>query len=108
MKNNLRMLGANIAFVAVACLLILTSARVAFSADDAIVVTVSLPGKSAIAFTAADLSKLPRTTATLERDGEKVPYEGVLLYDLLLKAYGVPAGKPLPINALRSELGTRD
>ena len=55
-----------------------------------------------MAFTTSDLAQLPRTTATLERDGEQIAYEGVLLYDLILKTYGLPAGKPLPVNSKAS------
>jgi len=36
--------------------------------------------------TAADLAKMPRTTATLTADGTTTTYEGVLLYDILVKA----------------------
>jgi DMSO/TMAO reductase YedYZ molybdopterin-dependent catalytic subunit len=36
--------------------------------------------------TAEDLAKMPRTTATLTADGTTVSYEGVLLYDILVKA----------------------
>jgi hypothetical protein len=52
--------------------------------------------KSPLALTAADLAKMPRTTASFERDGKVAIYEGVLLYDILLKAFDVPAGKGLP------------
>jgi DMSO/TMAO reductase YedYZ molybdopterin-dependent catalytic subunit len=36
--------------------------------------------------TAADLDKMPRATATLTADGTTTTYEGVLLYDILVKA----------------------
>jgi DMSO/TMAO reductase YedYZ molybdopterin-dependent catalytic subunit len=39
-----------------------------------------------LTLTAADLAKLPRSTATLTSDGGTTTYEGVLLYDLLAKA----------------------
>ena len=39
-----------------------------------------------LALTAEDLAKMPRTTATLTADGTTTTYEGVLLYDILVKA----------------------
>lgn len=39
-----------------------------------------------LALTAEDLDKMPRATATLAADGNTTTYEGVLLYDLLVKA----------------------
>jgi hypothetical protein len=38
---------------------------------------------------------------------ETSTYEGVLLYDILLRAYGLPPGKTVPVNAKTSYiLGT--
>lgn len=46
-----------------------------------------------LTLTAADLDRMPRTSVALtQEDGKTVSYEGVLLYDLLVKA-GVPFGK---------------
>jgi DMSO/TMAO reductase YedYZ molybdopterin-dependent catalytic subunit len=39
-----------------------------------------------LALTAEDLAKMPRATATLTADGTTTTYEGVLLYDILVKA----------------------
>jgi hypothetical protein len=39
-----------------------------------------------LSLTADDLDKMPRTTATLTADGNTTTYEGVLLYDVLVKA----------------------
>src|SRR5580698_8595977 len=39
-----------------------------------------------LALTADDLDKMPRATATLTADGNTTTYEGVLLYDILVKA----------------------
>ncbi|HEX4322932.1 MAG TPA: molybdopterin-dependent oxidoreductase [Acidobacteriaceae bacterium] len=39
-----------------------------------------------LSLTAEDLDKMPRTTATLTSDGSATTYEGVLLYDILVKA----------------------
>jgi hypothetical protein len=39
-----------------------------------------------LALTAEDLDKMPRATATLTADGNTTTYEGVLLYDILVKA----------------------
>jgi hypothetical protein len=68
--------------------------------DDARVLLTIEAGSNVLAtYTAADLAAMPRTATTVDRDGEEVTYEGVLLYELLLRAYGVPAGKGLPVNA---------
>jgi hypothetical protein len=66
------------------------------AADDPVLLHVEGDVKTPLALTAADLAKLPRTTAPFERDGEVSTYEGVLLYDILLKAFDVPPGKGLP------------
>ena len=52
-----------------------------------------------LSLTADDLAKLPRATATLSADGTTTTYEGVLLYDILVKAgwqfgHGM-TGKPM-------------
>ena len=52
-----------------------------------------------LSLTADDLEKLPRTTATLSADGTTTTYEGVLLYDILVRAgwqfgHGM-TGKPM-------------
>lgn len=52
-----------------------------------------------LSLTAEDLAKLPRSAATLTSDGTTTTYEGVLLYDLLVKAgwqfgHGM-TGKPM-------------
>ncbi len=39
-----------------------------------------------LTLTAEELDKMPRATATLTADGTTTTYEGVLLYDLLVKA----------------------
>jgi DMSO/TMAO reductase YedYZ molybdopterin-dependent catalytic subunit len=39
-----------------------------------------------LSLTAEDLDKMPRATATLTADGNATTYEGVLLYDILVKA----------------------
>ena len=39
-----------------------------------------------LSLTADDLAKMPRATATMSADGTTTPYEGVLLYDILVKA----------------------
>jgi len=71
-------------------------AAVAWAADDAVLLRVEGDVKTPLALTAEDLAKMPRTTAPFVRDGEMATYEGVLLYDILLKAFDVPAGKGLP------------
>jgi hypothetical protein len=77
------------------------------AADSPTLLTVVVPGKPPLALTAADIARMPRTSSTMQRDGETATYEGVLLYDILLKAYGVPPGKSLPLNSkLTYILGT--
>jgi hypothetical protein len=69
--------------------------------------TVAVPGKAPLMLTASDFAEMPRVTATVERDGETASYEGVLLYDILRKAFAVAPGKNLPVNAkLSYVLGT--
>src|ERR1700744_1884205 len=54
---------------------------------------------NALSLTAEDLDKMPRATATLSSDGTTSTYEGVLLYDILVKAgwqFGrAMTGKPM-------------
>jgi hypothetical protein len=57
--------------------------------------------KTPLALTAEDLAKMPRSTAPFERDGETNTYEGVLLYDILVKA-GIPLGKDMPGKPMAS------
>ncbi len=69
-------------------------------ADTSILLTIEGANNEVLAtYTADDLAAMPRTTATVDRDGEAATYEGVLLYNVLLRAYGVPPGKSLPVNA---------
>ena len=58
------------------------------AAPDSASATLKLEGAvpTPLSLTAADLDKLPRSTATLSSDGNTTTYEGVLLYDLLTKA----------------------
>jgi len=59
-------------------------------AQDAVAAPAVLKVEGAVAtplsLTAADLDKMPRATATLTADGTTTTYEGVLLYDILVKA----------------------
>jgi hypothetical protein len=52
---------------------------------------------------ADELSKMPHEKATFEHDGQTATYEGVLLYDLLVKA-GVPFGKNMTGKPMASYL----
>jgi hypothetical protein len=54
------------------------AAPVALKVEGAVTTPLSL--------TAEDLDKMPRATATLTADGNATTYEGVLLYDILVKA----------------------
>jgi hypothetical protein len=53
--------------------------------------------------TAADLAKMQRSQATLTQNSQTATYEGVLLYDLLVKA-GVPFGKAMTGKPMASYL----
>jgi DMSO/TMAO reductase YedYZ molybdopterin-dependent catalytic subunit len=63
-------------------------------ADNQVLLTVEGSVKTPLALSADDLAKMPRNTATLERDGEAATYDGVLLYDILVKA-GVRFGRAM-------------
>ncbi len=60
-------------------------------ADGPVLLTVSGAVERPLVLTAEDLAGFPRVSAKFERDGEISTYDGVLLYDLLVKA-GVPFG----------------
>ena len=62
--------------------------------DSPILLTVTGAVKTQLALSADDLAKMPRNTATLDRDGESAAYDGVLLYDILVKA-GVRFGRAM-------------
>src|SRR5580693_531932 len=64
------------------------------AADSPVLLTVGGSVKTPLALSADDLAKMPRNTATLERDGETATYDGVLLYDILVKA-GVQFGRAM-------------
>ena len=57
-----------------------------------------------LTLTAEDLARMPHASATLASDGGTDTYEGVLLYDILVKAgwqFGhMPAGKGSPVCIL--------
>lgn len=63
------------------------------------VLTVAGAVPTPLSLTAEDLDKMPRATATLTADGGASTYEGVLLYDILVKAgwqFGrAMTGKPM-------------
>jgi len=56
-----------------------------------------------LSLTQADLAQFPRASATLTQDGGTVTYEGVLLYDILVKA-GVPFGQAMTGKSMASYL----
>lgn len=61
----------------------------AYAAPDTAVAPVLAVGgavPTALSLTAEDLDKMPRATAALTSDGTTSTYEGVLLYDILVKA----------------------
>jgi DMSO/TMAO reductase YedYZ molybdopterin-dependent catalytic subunit len=61
-----------------------------YAAPDSVAAPAVLKVEGAVptplSLTAEDLAKLPRATATLSADGTTTTYEGVLLYDILVKA----------------------
>ena len=81
--------------------LLLCSPVLASAADSAVLLRVEGAVKTPLALTAEDLNQMPRSTAPFERDGETNTYEGVLLYDILVKA-GVPFGKEMPGKPMAS------
>ena len=80
-------------FLAVAALISgdrLIKPTTVYAAPDAVaapaVLTIGGAVPTPLSLTAEDLAKLPRATAQLASDGTTTTYEGVLLYDLLVKA----------------------
>jgi DMSO/TMAO reductase YedYZ molybdopterin-dependent catalytic subunit len=65
--------------------------------------TVAVTGavKQPLTLAAKDFAAMPRTTAAVTDHGKTVTYEGVLLYNVLLKA-GAPLGAELSGKALAS------
>ena len=81
----------------------LAKSTTVYAAPDTVAAPAVLKVEGAVptplSLTADDLAKLPRTTATLSADGTTTTYEGVLLYDILVKAgwqfgHGM-TGKPM-------------
>jgi DMSO/TMAO reductase YedYZ molybdopterin-dependent catalytic subunit len=81
----------------------LAKSTTVYAAPDTVAAPAVLKVEGAVptplSLTAEDLAKLPRTTATLSADGTTTTYEGVLLYDILVKAgwqfgHGM-TGKPM-------------
>jgi|SRR5579862_1940190 len=64
-------------------------------------VAVSGAVKQPLTLAAKDLAAMPRATVAVTDHGKSVTYEGVLLYDVLLKA-GAPLGSELSGKALAS------
>jgi hypothetical protein len=56
------------------------------AAPHAAVLSIVGAGPAPLTLTVDDLAKMPRATATLTSDGATDTYEGVLLYDILVKA----------------------
>jgi hypothetical protein len=81
--------------------LLLLSVALASASDSAVLLKVEGAVNTPLALTAEDLAQLPRSTAQFEREGETSTYEGVLLYDILVKA-GVPFGKDMPGKPMAS------
>jgi len=63
---------------------IATGPDAAVAAPTVLTVAGAVPAQ--LTLTAEDLAKMPRATAALTSDGTTVTYEGVLLYDILVKA----------------------
>ena len=84
-------------------LAILVAVAALQAADSPVLLTVGGSVKTPLALSADDLAKMPRNTATLERDGETATYDGVLLYDILVKA-GVQFGRAMTGKPMASYL----
>jgi DMSO/TMAO reductase YedYZ molybdopterin-dependent catalytic subunit len=101
--TSLRPLG----FILPTLLLMLSGRTPVFAQPDAAPIPAVLKVEGAVSsplsLTADDLAKMPRTTATLMADGTTVTYEGVLLYDILVKA-GVPFGRAMTGKPMASYL----
>jgi hypothetical protein len=83
-------LGALLALAASAMLSGLVNCAAVYAAQDAAaqsdVLKVGGAVPTPLTLTADDLAKMPRATATTTSDGNTNTYEGVLLYDILVKA----------------------
>jgi DMSO/TMAO reductase YedYZ molybdopterin-dependent catalytic subunit len=68
----------------------LTKAAIVYAAPDTVATPAALKVEGAVptplSLTSEDLAKMPRATAQLTADGTTTTYEGVLLYDILVKA----------------------
>jgi DMSO/TMAO reductase YedYZ molybdopterin-dependent catalytic subunit len=68
----------------------LAKPTIVYAAPDTVAAPAVLKVEGAVpaplSLTAEDLAKMPRTTAQLAADGTTTTYEGVLLYDILVKA----------------------
>jgi DMSO/TMAO reductase YedYZ molybdopterin-dependent catalytic subunit len=81
----------------------LAKSKTVYAAADTVAAPAVLKVEGAVptplSLTAEDLAKMPRTSAQLVADGTTTTYEGVLLYDILVKAgwqfgHGM-TGKPM-------------
>jgi DMSO/TMAO reductase YedYZ molybdopterin-dependent catalytic subunit len=81
----------------------LAKSTIVYAAPDSVAAPAVLKVEGAVptplSLTAEDLAKMPRATAPLTADGTTTTYEGVLLYDILVKAgwqfgHGM-TGKPM-------------
>lgn len=87
----------------------LVNSATIYAAQDAVaqpsVLRVEGAVPTPLTLTAEDLAKMPRATATLTSDGATETYEGVLLYDILVKAgwqfgRGMVGAKGTPIACI--------
>jgi hypothetical protein len=101
---SLRIVAASIALLGAFALVPGNSRVVAPVAAQAVTPTaLEVVGPTPLSLTSADLAKMPRATATLTADGNTTTYEGVLLYDILVKA-GVPFGRAMTGKPMASYL----
>jgi DMSO/TMAO reductase YedYZ molybdopterin-dependent catalytic subunit len=63
--------------------------------------TVSGDVKEPVTVTPADIKTMPRTSVKVSEEGREVPYEGVLVAEILKKA-GVPFGRDMTGGAVAS------
>ena len=87
-----------VAGVPVGCAFFLT-AQLTFAQTPSL--TVQVEGRPVMTLTSEDLAKMPRHTAVLKEHGTEIPFEGVLMHDVLERA-GAPFGNDLRGKALSS------
>ncbi len=100
---NRRLVLAGLLTATLPVLLPRTFSATVHAAEDAPTLKIEGAVATPLALTADDLGHMPRTTASLTHDGTSTSYEGVSLYDILVKA-GVPFGRDMTGKPMASYL----